>query len=129
LFGAVRYKYCVPAESQLDLRRERAARNESAFRDLNERTNNLDDHGTFDVFACECEDKGCAEPVRFDRLWQARSLVAYRNRGGMLEIVPVIGPLAALLLVVGAAALRSDEPERAHGVASFASPPRVAPGV
>jgi hypothetical protein len=44
------------------LRRERAARNESAFRELNERTNDID-HGTFNLFVCECEDQGCAEPV------------------------------------------------------------------
>jgi predicted transcriptional regulator len=50
--------------SQLDLRRERAARNESAFRELNERKNELDDdHGAFTVFVCECEDEGCVEPV------------------------------------------------------------------
>ncbi len=48
--------------SQLDLRRERAARNESAFRELNERTN-LDEHGPFTVFVCECEDEACVEPV------------------------------------------------------------------
>jgi hypothetical protein len=53
----------VSNDSQLDLRRERAARNESAFRELNERTNNLDDPGTFNLFGCECEDQGCAEPV------------------------------------------------------------------
>ena len=50
-------------DTQLDLRRERAARNESAFRNLNERTNNLDDHGPFTVFVCECEDQACQEPV------------------------------------------------------------------
>ena len=50
--------------SQLYLRRERAARNESAFRELNERTNDLDnDDGPFTVFVCECEDEGCVEPV------------------------------------------------------------------
>ena len=50
--------------SQLDLRRERAARNESAFRELNERTNDLNnDDGLFTVFVCECEDEGCVEPV------------------------------------------------------------------
>lgn len=48
-------------KSELDLRRERAAQNESAFRELNERTNNP--VGTFNVFVCECEDYGCAEPV------------------------------------------------------------------
>ena len=51
----------MTAKSELDLRRERAAQNESAFRELNERTNNLD--GTFNVFVCECEDHGCVEPV------------------------------------------------------------------
>jgi DNA-binding Lrp family transcriptional regulator len=51
-------------DSQLDLRRERAARNESAFRELNERTNKLDgDQGPFTVFVCECEDPGCVKPV------------------------------------------------------------------
>ena len=50
-------------DSQLDLRRERAARNESGFRELNEQTNNLDEHGTFNVFVCECENLGCVEPV------------------------------------------------------------------
>lgn len=53
----------MTAKSDLDLRRERAAQNESAFRELNERTNNLEDRGTFNAFVCECEDPGCAEPV------------------------------------------------------------------
>ena len=53
----------MSTDSRLDLRRERAARNESAFRQLNERTNDLDDHGTFNLFVCECEDQGCVEPV------------------------------------------------------------------
>ena len=49
--------------SQLDLRRERAAKNESVFREVNERTNELAEPASFHLFVCECDDRGCAEVV------------------------------------------------------------------
>lgn len=53
----------MPDDSQLALRRERAAKNESVFRDVNEHINELSDTGTFHLFVCECENRDCAEPV------------------------------------------------------------------
>ncbi len=48
---------------KLDLRRERAAKNESVFREVNERVNELAEPASFHLFACECEDQSCAEAV------------------------------------------------------------------
>ena len=53
----------MPDLSQLDLRRERAAKNESVFREVNERVNELAEPASFHLFACECEDRSCAEAV------------------------------------------------------------------
>ena len=50
-------------DSRLDRRRERATQNESVFREVNERTNELADPAAFHLFVCECEDRGCAETV------------------------------------------------------------------
>ena len=58
-----RHKSSVPADSQLDLRRERAAKNESVFREINERINESAEPATFHLFVCECENRGCAETV------------------------------------------------------------------
>jgi hypothetical protein len=41
--------------SQLDQRRERAARNQNLFREVNERINELMPQSTFQLFVCECE--------------------------------------------------------------------------
>ena len=48
--------------SQVDLQRERAAKNESVFREVNEHVKDLA-AGTFHLFVCECQDRNCAEPV------------------------------------------------------------------
>ena len=53
----------VSDDSRLDRWRERAAQNESVFRDLNERANELAEPASFHLFACECDDRGCAEAV------------------------------------------------------------------
>ena len=43
--------------------RERAAKNESVFRSLNEQIESLDTSATFVTFVCECLDLACEEPV------------------------------------------------------------------
>jgi hypothetical protein len=53
----------VTAKSDLDLRRERAANNESLFREVNERINDLGQPTTYLVFVCECSDRECSEAV------------------------------------------------------------------
>src|SRR6478735_7203333 len=54
-----------PAE--LDLQRERAAKNESLFREVNERIEELADSATFIEFVCECADRSCSELVSLTR--------------------------------------------------------------
>ena len=49
--------------SQLDPRRERAARNQSLFREANERINELTLQSTFQLFVCECENRLCKESI------------------------------------------------------------------
>lgn len=46
-----------------DLRRERAAKNQSLFRQLNEGIEQLSADGSFVTFVCECMDNGCTERV------------------------------------------------------------------
>jgi hypothetical protein len=45
--------------SELDLRRERAAANESLFREVNERIEDLSTTASFTQFVCECHDDMC----------------------------------------------------------------------
>ena len=46
-------------DSVRDLRRERAARNQSLFREVNERIESLDTLALFASFLCECADQAC----------------------------------------------------------------------
>jgi hypothetical protein len=46
-----------------DLRRERAAKNQSLFRQLNEGIEDLSADGSFVTFVCECADNDCVERV------------------------------------------------------------------
>jgi hypothetical protein len=50
-----------PAE--LDLRRERAAHNQSLFREVNERIGELVSNAAYLEFVCECTDATCTETV------------------------------------------------------------------
>jgi hypothetical protein len=45
--------------SELDLRRQRAARNQSLFRDVNERIEAISPTSSFVSFVCECADESC----------------------------------------------------------------------
>ena len=49
--------------SELDLRRERAARNENLFREVNERIEDLATSASFTQFICECYDDTCDQRV------------------------------------------------------------------
>lgn len=49
--------------SKLDLQRERAAKNESLFREVNERIEDLASPASFSQFICECLDERCDERV------------------------------------------------------------------
>jgi hypothetical protein len=49
--------------SELDLRRERAARNENLFREVNERIEDLASTASFTQFICECYDETCDDRV------------------------------------------------------------------
>ena len=49
--------------SELDLQRERAAKNESLFREVNERIEDLATPASFSQFVCECLDDRCDERV------------------------------------------------------------------
>jgi hypothetical protein len=49
--------------TELDLRRERAARNQSLFREVNERIETMSANASFNSFVCECADTTCHEQV------------------------------------------------------------------
>jgi hypothetical protein len=51
----------VSVREELDLQRERAARNQSLFREVNERIEELSRSATMPSFICECCDEGCDE--------------------------------------------------------------------
>ena len=50
-------------DAELDRRRERAARNESLFREVNERIEDLAGNASFSLFICECMNQNCDEAV------------------------------------------------------------------
>jgi hypothetical protein len=49
--------------SELDVQRERAARNQSLFREVNERIEDLASPASSASFICECLDEACDEQV------------------------------------------------------------------
>jgi hypothetical protein len=49
--------------SELDLRRERAAKNENLFREVNERIEDLAASASYTQFICECFDETCDRRV------------------------------------------------------------------
>jgi hypothetical protein len=49
--------------SQLDLQRQRAAKNQSLFREVNERIEDLSENAVFTTFICECMDGTCDSSV------------------------------------------------------------------
>jgi hypothetical protein len=51
----------------LDVRCERAARNQSLFREVNERIRELSGSAMFAMFICECTDQTCDEAVSLTR--------------------------------------------------------------
>ena len=52
---------------ELDGQRERAAKNQSLFREVNERIGVLSGAATFATFICECTDENCDEAVSLAR--------------------------------------------------------------
>ena len=48
---------------ELDVRRERAARNEILFREVNERIESASEGASLNEFVCECADKACSQRV------------------------------------------------------------------
>jgi hypothetical protein len=48
-----------PQVSELDRQRQRAARNQSLFREVNERIEDLSASASFTMFICECMDESC----------------------------------------------------------------------
>lgn len=50
-------------DSDLDLRRERAAKNENLFREVNERIEDLAASASYTQFICECFDDACDQRV------------------------------------------------------------------
>jgi hypothetical protein len=49
--------------TERDVRRERAAKNQSLFRQVNEGIENFSVDGSSLTFVCECMDRGCSERV------------------------------------------------------------------
>jgi hypothetical protein len=52
---------------ELDVRRERAAKNQSLFREVNERIGELSGSATLPTFICECTDETCDQRVPLTR--------------------------------------------------------------
>jgi hypothetical protein len=50
--------------SEIEVRRRRAARNQSLFREVNERIEDLSSPASFAGFVCECMNESCDERVR-----------------------------------------------------------------
>jgi hypothetical protein len=50
-------------DGKLDRRRKRAARNESLFREMNERIEDLAGNASFSLFVCECMNESCDDAV------------------------------------------------------------------
>lgn len=48
-----------PQLSELDVQRQRAAKNQSLFREVNERIEDLSASAAFATFICECMDESC----------------------------------------------------------------------
>ena len=44
-----------------DMQRQRAAKNQSLFREVNEQIENLGETASFSTFVCECMDEACVE--------------------------------------------------------------------
>ncbi len=49
--------------AELDVRRERAAKNQSLFREVNERIEDLSSSSAFTAYVCECLDTECEQAV------------------------------------------------------------------
>jgi hypothetical protein len=49
--------------SELEQQRQRAAKNQSLFREVNERIEDLSVSASFTTFICECMDQSCTETV------------------------------------------------------------------
>jgi hypothetical protein len=52
---------------ELDVRRERAAKNQSLFREVNERIDELSGSATLPTFVCECTDETCDQRLPLTR--------------------------------------------------------------
>ena len=55
----------MTADERSDRRKERLARNEALFREVNERVEEISERGALDRidFICECGDAECTEPI------------------------------------------------------------------
>jgi hypothetical protein len=70
-FESPSFRYLFPTtgddvrsiEREIDERGERAAKNQSLFREVNERIEELDFFSSFFEFVCECADRDCTEHV------------------------------------------------------------------
>jgi hypothetical protein len=51
------------ADAELDLRQQRAAENESLFREVNERIEDMSANAAFTQFVCECVVEACDQRV------------------------------------------------------------------
>jgi hypothetical protein len=49
--------------SELDVQRQRAAKNQSLFREVNERIEDISANASFTTFICECMNEACDEPL------------------------------------------------------------------
>jgi hypothetical protein len=52
-----------PQLSDLDVQRQRAAKNQSLFREVNERIEDISANASFTTFICECMDETCDQSI------------------------------------------------------------------
>jgi hypothetical protein len=71
-------------QSELDLRRVRAAQNQSLFREVNERIEDLASSAAFSDFICECVNEACDQNVHLT----VEEYEAIRGDGNRFFVVP-----------------------------------------
>jgi hypothetical protein len=70
--------------SELEVRRQRAAKNQSLFREVNERIEDLAGSASFSTFVCECMNESCDESVYMT----VEEYESIRSKGNQFFVLP-----------------------------------------
>jgi hypothetical protein len=110
---------------ELDVQRERAAKNQSLFREVNERIRELSGSAFFASFICECANESCDETVslareEYERIRSDSTSFVVITGHEILDIEEIIEPTDRYLVVAklgtGAAVAERLDPRRRAGV-------------